>query len=484
MDPVAYLFIGLVVGLAAGGIAAGIAVQRVLHERLKAAADTMQTKEAAWTGEFNTMVESKEGELATLRDVKEREITSLKESHQRELRLALQAEQKLRAEAVAGLQREMKAAANAAQTERVNLIRQLQDYRDDEERMKNAFKVLAQDSLKANKAEFLVEAQGKVAPLVEVQKKLEDEIRALENKREAAYADLTQQANALLKETHALNRLLSNPQMRGHWGELHLKRVIELSGLQEHVDFSRQVAAEGIRPDVVVGLPGRREVIVDSKVPLDSFRRALEAETDKDRERFFAEHLQAVRSRIADLSKKEYQSQFDSLDFVILFIPIDAAYYAALQADKDLFEFKATKRVFLAGPVTLLAILRSIAYSWREVAMVQNASKIGELAEELHKRLKKFAEYVDDVGSKLTSAVKAHNAAVGSFQGRLLVQARTLESYVAIEGANLIEQPAQVQEQVRVLGLTPTQTDDSDCEARGGAEQETAPGTVDSGANP
>jgi DNA recombination protein RmuC len=459
MDPMLYLIIGFAVGLVSGGIAAGIAIQRIMQERLKAAVESLRTREESWTSEFNTMVEAKDGELTTLRAAKDQEIQNMKAGFQRELKITMQSETKLREEAVAGLQREKKIASDAAQAEKVNLIRQLQDYRADEDRMKNAFKVLAQDSLRTNKAEFLQEAQGKVAPLVAAHAELQVAVRTLDGKREAAYADLTQRAQALLQETQSLNRLLNNPQMRGNWGELHLQRVIEMSGLQEHVDFNRQVAADGIRPDVVVGLPGRREVIVDSKVPLDAFRRGVEAETDVDRQRCFTEHVQAVRSRITDLSKKEYQSQFESLDFVILFIPIDAAYYAALQADKELFEFKASKRVFLAGPVTLLAILRSIAYGWREVAMVQNASKIGELAEELHKRLKKFAEYVDNVGSKLTAAVKAHNEAVGSFQGRLLVQARTLESYIAIEGQNLIDQPAQVQEQVRVLGLTASSGD-------------------------
>ena len=465
MEYLIVFVIGAVIGAAAGGLV----VRQVLFERagaltrelelLQADSDRLkeehqehiQTLKQDAVEKQRTIREADEKILRERNDQWRQRFDEMQKSKQHELDVMRAADERL-----------LKEAAEAAQREKVSLIRQLQDLKEDEERLKNAFKVLSEESLTKNKAQFLVEAQQKVAPLVETQQKLQAEIRALELKRESAYTELSSQATALARETHSLNQLLANPQLRGHWGEFQLSRVVELAGLQEHVDFVTQEAGDGIRPDLIVRLPGHREVVIDSKVVLSAFRSALEAPTEQERTQYIQQHVQAVKSRIQELSKKEYQSQFETLDFIVMFIPVDAAYYAALQADKDLFEFEAQKRVFIAGPVTLLAILRAIAYSWRQVRMVENATRIGELADEFHKRLKTFTKLLSDAGGRLESAVEAYNKAVGSFQGRLLPQIRSLEGYIAIEGQNLVEAPEQVEEQIRLLAASDDQVEGTD----------------------
>lgn len=448
-----------VVGALVGGVAGAVASRQVLLERVR----SFQREIEAMHEERQERDEAHAEIVRTLKQEASERIRSMKENAEQLLRDRQQQWRERNDELTRGKDREIAVvkeseaklrseAAAAFKNERVALIRQLQDYRDDEERLKNAFAQLSVKSLDSNSSRFLGQAEERLKPLVEHQKKLEAEIRALESKRQSAYDLLTAQTQTLSNEAHQLNRLLASPPLRGSWGEFHLKKVVELAGLKEHIDFQRQVSGDGIRPDMVVDLPGKREIVVDSKVPLTAFSNAVNAQTDVERDALVREHVKAVPSRIAELSRKEYQSQFERLDFVIIFIPVEAAYYTALEADPELVDFKTKNRVLLAGPVTLIALLRAVAFSWREVSMVQNASRIGELAETLHQRLKVFNDHFAKLGTALTRSIKTYNDAVASFGSRLLPQVRSLESYIRTEGDRLLSAPGEVEEQVRALG--------------------------------
>jgi DNA recombination protein RmuC len=322
------------------------------------------------------------------------------------------------------------------------------------------FRALAADTLKGANEQFLALAQRElksiaqrsdeqlsarekgveslVGPLREALQKLNEENNKLSEQRASDSATLrcqllgvAQSHHTLQAETAKLVNALRAPQIKGRWGEIQLRRVAELAGMSTHCDFSEQQTVrfdEGLqRPDMIVQLPAGREVVVDSKVPLTHFLDALEATSDEAREAALTAHTKLVRSHVDRLASKDYWARFASAEFVVLFIPSDSFLSAAAERDPDLIEWALAKRVVLATPSTLIALLKAIAYGWRQERLQENAERISRLGRELHGRLAILSEHFASMGQKLGGTVRAYNAALGSLESRVLASARRLE---------------------------------------------------------
>ncbi len=330
-----------------------------------------------------------------------------------------------------------------------------------EQRFSDTFNALAGESLKSNNQAFLdlakktlenliTEARGDlskrqegveavVKPLQETLKKYEVQLREMESRRAEAYGNLNKhleelkKANdGLQKETGQLVSALKRPQVRGRWGEITLKRVVEVAGLSRYCDFEEQVSVEGeegkLRPDLIVRLPGNRTVVVDAKVPLAAYMQAMEAVEDDKRQAAFAQHAEAVRRHARLLGSKGYWNQFNpSPDFVVLFLPGESFFSAALEQDRELIESALESQVLLATPTTLISLLRTVATTWQQYEATANAQKILDAGRELFDRLTKFSEYLSRVGENLDRAAKAYNEAVGSWASRLMPGVRRLK---------------------------------------------------------
>lgn len=274
-----------------------------------------------------------------------------------------------------------------------------------------------------------------VQPVRESLERLQGQLQGVEKERAGAYAGLSaqvrqlQEAHGLLRtETGNLVTALRAPQVRGRWGELQLQRVLELSGMREHCDFEQQVVVsteEGaLRPDLVVNLPGGKQVVIDAKVPLQAYLDAVNAPDEPAREARLLDHARQLRQHAAALARKGYWQQFDSPELVILFVPNEGAYEAALRADPALFETSLDDGVLLANPGTLIAYLRSMALAWRQEKLARNAQEISELGRALYDRIARMAAHFERLGKKLGDAVEAYNDTVGSLERRVLPGAR------------------------------------------------------------
>ncbi|MGC4893210.1 DNA recombination protein RmuC [Micromonospora sp. DT31] len=277
-----------------------------------------------------------------------------------------------------------------------------------------------------------------VAPLHDTLRRYEQRVADLERDRVDAYAELREQVRAmstvsgeLRTETKQLVAALRAPQVRGRWGEHQLRRIVEAAGLLEHCDFNEQVTAatehQGVRPDLVVRLHGGRTVVVDAKAPFDAYLTAMEARDERGRDSHLDAHARHLRAHVDNLAAKSYWSAFDQTpEFVVLFVPADPFLDVALQRDPTLLEHGFARNVVLATPATLVALLRTVAYSWRQEALARNAATVHSLARELYGRLSTLGDHVGKVGSSLSGAVTAYNRAVGSLESRVLVSARKL----------------------------------------------------------
>jgi DNA recombination protein RmuC len=384
----------------------------------------------------------------------------------------------------AGESRELAAAQSAQLAEaRTQLDQERQAMRTATAQLKDTFQALAADALKDANDQFLAMAQGGlkslveradgslehrqqavadlVTPLREALTQLGTEQQRLAETRlretatfSAEIQGLRLQNDQLSTETAKLVNALRTPHVRGRWGEMQLKRTAEIAGMSPHCDFAEQASVqtpEGLRrPDMVVHLPGGREVVVDSKVPLIHYLEAIEATSEADREQALQRHTQLVRSHVEKLSEKRYWAQFDSAEFVVLFIPNDSFLAAAAERDARLLEDASEARVVLATPTTFIALLRVIAVGWREERLAENAERIAALGRELHDRLVVFAEHVNEIGENLGKTVRAYNSSVASLESRALSAARRFRDLEAA-GEKEISQLQVVEEVPRQL---------------------------------
>jgi DNA recombination protein RmuC len=302
------------------------------------------------------------------------------------------------------------------------------------------------------------ELRGLVEPMKEKLGKVESQIELLERERRQSAGQLGEmfrQINeglaGLRSETGTLVGALRRPTTRGSWGEIQLRNVIEMAGMVAHCDFTEQTTIEGdggrLRPDVLVRLPGGKLIVVDSKVPLDAYLQATEATTDEERRVHLARHARQTRDHITKLASKGYQSQLESSpELVVMFVPSDGIYHAALSEDPSLIEYGVDQQVLLATPTTLIGLLRAVHYGWKQELIAASAREIAETGRELHKRIARFVEPLAKVGRQLGSAVGAYNEAIGSFESRVVPQLRRIEeagasSGKAVEIAGIEESP-------------------------------------------
>lgn len=285
-----------------------------------------------------------------------------------------------------------------------------------------------------------------VAPLRESLERIEVQTRSVEKARTEAYGALSEQVRslndaqmALRSETRGLVQALRSPTTRGRWGELTLRRAVEHAGMVAHCDFYEQVTADAdgsrARPDLVVRVPGGGRVVVDAKTPLAAFLDSVECTDETRRTDLITSHAKQVRTHVEALAAKSYWSQFESTpDFVVMFVPGEAFLAAALDADPSLLDSAAERGVILSTPTTLIALLRTVALGWRQEQVAENAEEVRRIGVELHARLRTLVDHLDDVRKGLARTVESYNKLIGSFEGRVLVQARRFESLGASDG--------------------------------------------------
>jgi len=340
------------------------------------------------------------------------------------------------------------------ESERASHAEQLRVSQDLEGRFERAFKALAGEALSANQAQFLSVATRKLddlqgqtrldldarrqgiedllRPMKETLAQVSSTITQVEQSRREDYGHVAEQLVALNRETDALGRALRAPQTRGRWGEMQLQRVVELAGMQERCDFDTQVSIQGdtglLRPDMIIHLPGNKTIVIDAKVPLLAYLDASAATDDAGRQAKLRDHAAQVRAHIESLRGKAYWQQFPNTpEFVVMFLPGEAFFAAALEVDPALLEFGAKNHVIAASPLTLLALLRVVAEGWKHEALAENAQAIKTIGRELYDRLGTMAEHLVDLRRKIEGAVDAYNKTVGSLEARVLPHARRLK---------------------------------------------------------
>jgi DNA recombination protein RmuC len=433
------LWIGIVVGLFAG-----VAVGFLLRTRRDAGA-------LADARLVEGRLVDAQGSLARIGTQLEQATSSLAQSEADKARLGAELEQ---------------ARRSAAERDRA--------LAEDRERLVGTFAKLSSEALQANSERFLTLADARLreaqeaakgelgqrqeaisqllVPMKDLLARYEAGLRQMELERKGAYSGLSEQVKQLTasqdqlkRETQNLVTALRAPQTRGRWGELQLRRVVEMAGMVAHCDFDEQVTTSGedgrLRPDLVVHLPGGAHVVVDAKVPLDAFLRATEAEDEDTRQAHLVAHARQLRTHIDQLSKREYWRQFDpSPDFVVAFLPGDPLLRAAFEQDGELMEYAFARQVVITTPTTLIALLRTFAKGWRDEALAENARVVKDLGAELYERLRVLGEHFAKMHRSLTATVEAYNGAVGSLESRVLVTARRFPD-LAVVGHDAREVP-------------------------------------------
>ncbi len=408
-------------------------------------------------------------ELATLVERlagKEEQVRQLREALDRETAHAgeLRKENSSTAAQLSALQTKLEEERKTSQ-EKLELLTRAED------KLADAFKALSADALRNNNQSFIDLARQNlekfqetakgdlerrqnaidelIKPLKESLEKVDDKIGELEKTRVGAYAELREQVKMLAtsqsqlqSETGNLVKALRMPHVRGRWGEIQLRRVVEMAGMVRYCDFAEQTTVNGedgrLRPDMVVRLPGNRTIVVDSKVPFDAFYESISAVDEQVRATKLKDHARLVRTHIATLSRKQYQEAVQPTpEFVLLFLPGETFYSAALENDPKLIEDGVSQNVIIATPTTLIALLKAISYGWRQEQMAENAHEVSNLARKLYDRLRTFTKHYDTIGRNLDRALDAYNQGVRSLETRVLVTARRFKERGALAGEDI-----------------------------------------------
>ena len=326
-----------------------------------------------------------------------------------------------------------------------------------QQQLEERFRSLASDALQNNSQLFLDRSrdqmQNLVEPVNQTLKRFEEQVREIERTRAGAYSEISTQVKVLTElqervrqSTDQLKTALRSPVQRGRWGEMQLRRVVELAGMLEYSDFAEQKTLFGEttqRPDLVVRLPNNCQVVVDSKVSLEAYLRAMEAEHEPDRQRFLKEHANQVRTHVKALSEKTYWQRFaKSPEFVIAFLPLESLYSAALEQDPTLMDFGVEKRVLIATPGTLITLLLTISHGWRQQVIAENLDQIRATGQELYTRLLTMAQHFSKLGSAIEKTVETYNQTVGSLERNVLSSARKFNELRPANAEQLEEMPA------------------------------------------
>ncbi len=371
-------------------------------------------------------------------------------------------------------------------------------FEESQKKMEQSFKVLASEALSLSSESFLklaserldkktTEASGVfeqkvqnfqklIEPIKQSMTKVENDLTRVEKERLAQFSRISEQllavsisSESLRKEASSLTSALRRPEVRGSWGEIQLRRVVELAGMSSYCDFEEQVTTQGEdglqKPDMIVRLPNNRVIIVDSKAVLDAFLDAVQAETSDKKADALIRHAKNIRSRVNALSKKSYWEQFPNTpDFAVLFIPNEALLGAAVEVDRDLIEDALAEKIVIATPTTLVALLKAVAYGWQQNQLAENAQKVIGSAKELYERLGKWTEHISAIGDKLESATKSYNMAIGSFESRVMPSVRRInelgigetEQMPEISTIDLVTRKLAVPQAVDVITDKPT----------------------------
>ncbi len=455
MELIEYIILGIVIGGLVIWFLAKARFQGIYTKQLSELEGNARSAEAVGT-ELRQQIQQRESELSQIRN----ELASEKQSKVEALTRFEESQKNLE---------EQKSLLEAMKTEMTDTFNDLSSAAlkssiEDFLRLASEHlgKVVAET--KGKLGEHQAAIGGLIKPLHEALKRYEEQVRQIEESRHKAYGSLEEQLRALAstheqlqKETSNLVSALKKPQVRGRWGEITLRRVAELSGMSAHCDFTEQISVETesgrLRPDMIVHLPMEREIVVDAKVSLDAYLDALSASTDDERKAKMDKHAQQVRAHMNKLSSKEYWSQFkQSPEFVVLFIPGESFLSSALDVDGTLIEDGIEKGVIIATPTTFIALLRAIAYGWRQEQITKNAQMISELGRQLYERMSILVQHFQNIGSSLERAVGAYNKAVGSMETRVLPSVRKFKEFGAT-GAGEIPILEQVDQTSRSLNL-------------------------------
>ncbi len=334
-----------------------------------------------------------------------------------------------------------------------------------QQQLEEKFRGLAADALQSNSQLFLDRSREQIQHLVEPVnqslRRFEEQVQAIEVSRAGAYSDLSAQVGALTQlqervrqSTDQLKNALRSPIQRGRWGEMQLRRVVELAGMLEYCDFAEQKTLFGEtnqRPDLIVRLPNQCQVVIDAKVSLEAYLRALECEDDTERSRFLQDHARQVRTHVKSLGEKAYWQRLTcSPEFVVAFLPLESLFSAALEHDPTLLDFGVERRVMIATPVSLISLLLTVAHGWRQQALLENVDKIRTTGLELYSRLLTMSDHFMKLGDAIEKTVTTYNQTVGSLERSVLPSARKFNE-LRPAGADQIEELSRIESGPRVL---------------------------------